>query len=234
MTTILIGFACLLVAGLMSLDANTVHLYFQWHSFWLVGMGSIAVMFLTSPLAVIKSLARSLPKMVQKEKSLKDYDEALRSLAKDKFKPIAQSHPVLDYAQQLWEQGINPDLFVVLLSEKRTELDSANVDAIHVLKNLTKYPPALGMVGTVMGMIDLFSALDKNQDKIGYALSIAMTATFLGLIIANFFISPLADRLHVQHIKEQRLNTTLYELMLLINSRQPVSLIDEEIKTRAG
>ncbi len=208
--------------------------YFQMHSLSIVGLGSLAILFLTTPTTILKCIFSSFQLIKKREESISDYSDIIRQLVTDKGGLVHTHNPLLKYAQQLWEQGLPSELFIALLSEKRAELESKNIEAIHALKNLAKYPPALGMIGTVMGMIDLFSALDKNQAKIGIALSVTMTSTFLGLIISNIFISPLADRLHLLHLRSNKINTSLYELILLINSEQPYALIDEEIKTRVA
>jgi chemotaxis protein MotA len=143
------------------------------------------------------------------------------------------NHHFISYAQELWNQGIDPELFIVLMSQKKAELESHTFDSVHALKNLAKYPPTLGMTGTVMGMISLFSSLDDNKNSVGTALSVAMTATFMGLILANILISPLADRLHVRHVNQQRMLENMYELLLLINQGEPSALIREELNERA-
>ena len=90
------------------------------------------------------------------------------------------------------------------------------------------------MAGTVMGMIALFSSLDQQSDSIGADLALAMTATFFGLILANAFVAPLADRLQVQQVRDQRLYQAIYELLLLINAGEPVSLVHDEVQSRAA
>jgi chemotaxis protein MotA len=95
---------------------------------------------------------------------------------------------------------------------------------------LGKYPPALGMVGTVMGMIQLFSGLGANsgQNQIGLQLALAMTATFYGLLLSNFLLLPFADRLEV---KEERRRANLertVKVLVAIQKKQP-TLISERI-----
>lgn len=234
MTSLPIGMVLLLLTAILATSGANINQYFQTHSFWLVGFGSVALLFLIFPTSAIKNLYYSVKSLFQNDLSLTSFSDSIKKLSQNKQSTVTEKNEIIEYAQLLWDQGVGADMFIVLLSEKRNELEAKNVDVIHSLKNLSKYPPALGMVGTVMGMIDLFMTLDKNQDRIGEALSVAMTATLLGLIISNFIISPLADRLHVKHLKEQRLNTTLYELLLLVNANQPISLISEEIRSRAS
>ena len=130
-------------------------------------------------------------------------------------------------------QGISQDLFVVLLSQKRKEIEQRSVDAIQCLKNLAKYPPALGMAGTVMGIVTLFQSLDGGKDKIGPALALAMTATFFGLAIANGIVMPLSDRLQIRHLSQTHYLTNVYQVLLLINQDESSHLIEEEVQYRA-
>jgi chemotaxis protein MotA len=234
MTTIFIGLVGLVIEFFFAQNGGSLSLYWQWRSFMVVGVGTFSILFLIFPRALFKSLIRSLRGLANDKTDLQQHFPELRALAKSKHTKIKMHHPLLAYAQQLWEQGVNPDFFIVLLSEKQQEVESIGLDVIHGLRNLAKYPPALGMLGTVMGMIDLFSNLDNNKGQIGHDLSMAMTATLLGIILSNMVISPIADRLHSLHMKEQRLNISIYELLLMINSNQSVVLIEEEIKGRAA
>jgi len=208
--------------------------YFQIHSVIIVGGGTVAILIFSTPNAVLKSLWANLKAMLGPERTMISYRDHVLKLSESRNAKIPISHKLVEYAQELWSQGIDPDLFIVLLSQKRKELESKTIDAVQALKNLAKYPPTLGMTGTVMGMINLFSTLDSNKGNVGEALSTAMTATFFGLIIANILISPVADRLHVRQVGQSRLLDNLYELLLLINQGEPSTLIREELDERAA
>lgn len=229
-----IGFLLTLIVIVFSLEGSTKD-YVNTHSILLVIGGTFTIAIFSTPVGIMKSLWHTFVDAVKGDDSVKDFQDQLVKLAEDRSKDIqGHTHPMIAYAHELWAQGIDPDLFIVLLSQKRRELESKQNDAIHALKNLAKYPPVLGMTGTVMGMISLFSALDQNRDKIGSSLSAAMTATFFGLIVANGLLAPLADRLHVRHVRHVRVLENIYELLLLINQGEPVILIREELNERAA
>lgn len=232
MNNIFIGFLMITATLILSIEGNAKS-YFQLHSFFLVIGGTLSILIFSTPSAVLKSLYRNLVKMFKPEDSIAKYKEEILSISELRESAPKSNHYFIAYAQELWLQGIDPDLFVVLMSQKKTELEAHTMDSVHALKNLAKYPPTLGMTGTVMGMITLFSSLDSNKDSIGSALSIAMTATFMGLILANILISPLADRLHVRQVNQQRILENMYELLLLINQGEPAALIKEELNERA-
>ena len=112
------------------------------------------------------------------------------------------------------------------------EIENETIDAVQAFKNLAKYPPALGMTGTVIGMIGLFTNL-QDKSQIGSHLATAMTATFLGLVLTNMFISPLADRLQVRHINRKRMFGNVYQILLLINQDEPAQLVQSELDGRS-
>lgn len=217
-----------------SIGAKNFAFYFQPHSILIVLGGTISLVILATPWAVLKSLWRSLVRLVGEAREFSHFSGEVEELARTRKLAQKSRNPLLNYGAELWAQGIEPDLFIVLLSQKKNELLSEQTDAVQALKNLAKYPPVLGMAGTVMGMIALFATLDSKPESVGADLALAMTATFFGLILANVVIAPLADRLQVQQVRDQRLYQALYELLLLINGGEPITLVEEEIQSRAA
>ncbi len=218
----------------ISMGKDNLPLYFNFHSFVLVGLGTVGILFFSNPLLVLKNLLKDIRDLFKKNYDFTDTQKELNQLAKNKTQATTSPDELIRYAQDLWSQGVNQDLFVVLLSQKRKEIEQRSVDAIQSLKNLAKYPPALGMAGTVMGIVTLFQSLDTNKDKIGPALAMALTATFFGLAIANVIVMPLSDRLQIQHIAHKNYLQNVYQILLLINQDEASSLIEDEVNQRAA
>lgn len=233
MNNLYVGFVGIALVLFFSLEGN-LSSYFQMHSMIIVLGGTAAILVFSTPANVLKSLWKNLLDLQKPESTVTMYADHISKLSDSKSVKLESTHKLIAYAQELWQQGVDPDLFAVLLTQKKKEIEGKTTDAIQALKNLAKYPPTLGMTGTVMGMIALFSSLDSNKGNIGVALSVAMTATFFGLILANIVISPLADRLHVKHVNQGRILENLYELLLLINDGEPATLIKEELNERAA
>ncbi len=234
MKTLLIGF--LMLAGIIisSLEGSA-KIYFQFRSFAVVVLGTIAVLIFSSEGAVLKMVLELFKKLFKSEEVLEDHLNDIQRLSQNKNSVLSKNaHPLLRYASELWEKGVDPELFIVLISQKRNDLVSRGIDAILTVRSLGKYPPALGMTGTVMGIVSVFNSLDKNKSAIGANLAVAMTATFMGLVLANFVIAPLADRLSVRQIRQERLIQGLYEVALLINRGEAVVLIEGEVHDRVA
>jgi len=219
---------------LFSMGVNNIPLYFNFHSALIVGGGTAAILIFSSPPTVLKHLLRELSGLFKDPVDFKGVRDELIRFAKSREEQPPSSVELIAYAQDLWLQGISQDLFVVLLSQKKQEIEQRSIDAIQCLKNLAKYPPALGMAGTVMGIVTLFQTLDASKEKIGPGLAMAMTATFFGLVIANGLVMPLSDRLQVKHLALSRFLQNIYQVTLLINQDEAIELITDEVNKRAG
>jgi chemotaxis protein MotA len=218
---------------LVSMGFENLPLYFNVHSAVLVGGGTIAILLFSSPVKVLKNLFREVRHLFKNTEKFGNVSDDLAKLAKNKDANLTYNDELLNYAKDLWLQGISQDLFVVLISQKRKEIEQKSVDAIQCLKNLAKYPPALGMAGTVMGIVTLFQSLGDGKDKIGPALALAMTATFFGLAISNGIVMPLADRLQIRHLAQIHYLNNVYQVLLLINQDESSHLIEDEVQLRA-
>ena len=69
--------------------------------------------------------------------------------------------------------------------------------------------PAIGMVGTIIGLIQLFSDLD-DPASLGSAMALALLTTLYGLILSNLIAAPISSRflrLSSEELKWQRILT---------------------------
>ncbi|QTD56491.1 MotA/TolQ/ExbB proton channel family protein [Parasphingorhabdus cellanae] len=66
--------------------------------------------------------------------------------------------------------------------------------------------PAIGMVGTIIGLVRLFSDLD-NSTNLGSAMALALLTTLYGLLLSNVVAAPIShrfQRLSLEELKWQR------------------------------
>lgn len=65
---------------------------------------------------------------------------------------------------------------------------------IRFWENVADAAPAMGMLGTIIGLVILFGQVD-DAAAIGEAMAIALLTTLYGLVIANLLAGPVAERL---------------------------------------
>lgn len=207
--------------------------YLNEHSFIVVFGGTIAVFFIGAPFTVVRSVFRNVLALFRKRLRLEDSHSELMNLAKNRGSVTASTDPLINYAIGQWEKGIDASTFIALISQYRDKLETEDAESVAALNALAKYPPALGMMGTVIGMISLFATLgSSNKGGLGPALATAMTATFYGLVTANGLLSPLVDRITVETIHRKKYFGAVYEILILINRREPSGMIEEELTNR--
>ena len=207
------------------------------HSSILVIGGCLGIFFLSTPFSTIRVLFKMLLGIGHggpKASDVANVHRNLLLLTKDRTHHVEAPHPLIAESQRLWAQGVEPDLFETLLVQKMEQLNQTSSQAVAAMRNLAKYPPSLGMIGTVVGLVEMFSVMGPDsRDQIGPHLAVAMTATFYGLILANLAIMPLADRLHSAQLASARLNDQIYQTLILVNRQEVQPLIENTLRSYA-
>ncbi|MFQ5602992.1 MAG: motility protein A [bacterium] len=75
---------------------------------------------------------------------------------------------------------------------------------------MARISPAFGMIGTLIGLINMLITLQSQPAQVGMGLAIALTTTFYGLVLANIVFLPISEK-----IKERAENNLLIETMQL-------------------
>ena len=80
-------------------------------------------------------------------------------------------------------------------AEEELEARRARHDAaVSVWRAAADAAPNMGMIGTVLGLIGMFSAMD-DPARMGPAMALAMLTTFYGLVLGTVLFGPFAARL---------------------------------------
>jgi chemotaxis protein MotA len=76
-----------------------------------------------------------------------------------------------------------------------------------IFKSLGDVAPAMGMIGTLIGLVAMLSNMDDPK-SIGPAMAVALLTTMYGAMLANLFCLPIAFKLQVR-CGEEKLNQSL-------------------------
>ncbi len=74
-------------------------------------------------------------------------------------------------------------------------------DGQDIFKAIGDVGPAMGMIGTLIGLVQMLSNMDDPK-QIGPAMAVALLTTLYGAILANMFALPIADKLSVRSREE--------------------------------
>lgn len=82
----------------------------------------------------------------------------------------------------------------ILIQHRRRARIERHVAAADVWAGMAEAAPAMGMVGTLIGLARMFATM-SDASAIGGAMAIALLATLYGALIANLVALPIASRL---------------------------------------
>ncbi|MBI2605366.1 MAG: MotA/TolQ/ExbB proton channel family protein [Deltaproteobacteria bacterium] len=205
----------------------------------IVAGGTVAILLMTSKYDDLANFFRLLRSMLLKrgnsEQLAKTLLEVSSSIERGKI-PTETPHPFLTKALGWLAAGLKgKELDKLLVDGAKLEIERIHRSA-QVLSNVVKYPPALGMIGTVFGIIAIFHGLGnvEGQKNIGVNLAFAMTATLYGLVTANFVISPLSE-LFMQSAEHEELELgMIVETIKLWSEKESSFFVKEHIELYAA
>lgn len=91
-----------------------------------------------------------------------------------------------------------------LRSAMRTEIESMQMRHFivqDVFKKMALYAPSFGMLGTLIGLIQMLSLL-ANPETLGPAMAVALLTTFYGSLLATVIFLPIAGKLRSRTMAE--------------------------------
>ncbi len=99
---------------------------------------------------------------------------------------------------------------------------------VDIMGAMGTYCPAFGMVGTLIGLIQMLADL-SDPSTIGPKMAVAMITTFYGALFANLFFLPMAGKLDRRKAKELTHKTLLYEGIMGIRNGENPKIMRERL-----
>ncbi|MBV6657185.1 MAG: MotA/TolQ/ExbB proton channel family protein [Devosiaceae bacterium] len=115
---------------------------------------------------------------------------------------VEVSHPMLQKGTQYVTDGFEPSFIRESLERERDLSLERLSEGQRVFKALGESAPAFGMIGTLVGLVQLLANMD-DPSTIGPAMAIALLTTMYGAIIANLVCLPIADKLESKFAVEE-------------------------------
>ena len=89
----------------------------------------------------------------------------------------------------------------VLQRDLIANVQRSNV-AVKVLRRVAEFAPAMGLIGTLIGLVTMLGNLD-DPSTIGPSMAVALLTTFYGALLANLVFLPLAaKRENISYLEE--------------------------------
>lgn len=145
----------------------------------------------------------------------------------------AQSELQDDFLKKAMELVVDGIEAEIVKTTMQLDIDSMAVrhqNAQAYFKGLAGQFPAWGLIGTLLGLINLLRSLD-DPSSIGPAMALALVTTFYGSILANFVCNPIISKLGGNSAEEIRLREMMMEGVLSIQSGENPRLMEHKLKT---
>ena len=90
--------------------------------------------------------------------------------------------------------------------------------------------PAWGMIGTLIGLVNMLQALD-DPSSIGPNMAVALITTLYGSLLANWICAPVASKLKSNNDAEVMIKEIMIEGLLSIQAGENPRVIEEKLKS---
>ncbi len=137
-------------------------------------------------------------------------------------------NPILPKGLQLVVDGTDPDTIRSILGNEIYNHEFRLKNDIGIFMNAGGFSPTMGIIGTVMGLINVLKNL-SDPSSLGPAIAMAFVATLYGISLANLFWIPIANKLALIAKKEKLQQELLVEGILAIQQGENPAIIKERL-----
>lgn len=143
-------------------------------------------------------------------------------------KKKGKGDPFLRNSMMLIVDAVDPEKVKTLLETELDYLDERHAQDRAFYDKASAYAPAFGMIGTLMGLINLLKQLD-DPNAIAPAMALALVTTFYGTILSNLIFTPISNKLRVRHEEEYLCKMIVAEGVQAIQAGDNPKFIEEKL-----
>ena len=126
--------------------------------------------------------------------------------------------------------GTDPTLVREMMENQVEQLEAKVNSAAKVFESFGGYSPTLGIIGAVMGLIQVMQNL-SDPSKLGAGIAVAFVATIYGLFAANLVMIPLGTRIKFIYQKVYLYKNMIIEGVLSIQAGESPVLIERKLRS---
>ncbi|MFN3191422.1 MAG: motility protein A [Aureliella sp.] len=201
--------------------------------------GAIAASFINFPLKsvlgsfgiIMKCFLFKLPDSKETIEQFKSYAEVAR---KDGL--LALENQVENISDPFTRKGIeslisgaSSDEVVDSLETELSYITARHVAGKKIVDSAGAAAPAFGMIGTLVGLVQMLGALD-DPSKIGGGMATALLTTLYGAIVANVVCIPLAGKLEARNMEEGTIRELIIKGVELLGNGVAPRAMEEQLE----
>lgn len=128
----------------------------------------------------------------------------------------------------------DPDKVRFLLERELENMMTRHDEVAGLYEKASAYAPAFGMVGTLVGLINMLKGLNLDggsggASNLGQDMSVALITTFYGSALSNLVFHPIAKKLRIRQDEEELYCSTIIEGIIAIQSGENPKYLREHL-----
>ena len=236
---ILFAFIMIVISVLHAEGMAGFGAFFSFEAFFLVIGGTIAAILVNYPLRQILGLSKVLGKVLSSKEddtsniittfvllSQKSRQKGFLALEED-IKNI--KNDFLKRGVQLVVDGQDKDFIRTMLETEIDFIRERHKVGQEIFNALGTYAPALGIIGTVFGMILMLRTI-SNAQEVPRRMALALASAFYGLAAGYILFLPMAGKLKRRSEEELLIKEIIIRGVLLLQAGASPTVIENNLK----
>ncbi len=235
---------CLVLFGIVfngdsgSFVFGNIHYFIDWPSLSITIGGTMAVLIMSFPIKTLIKVPKHMKIILfpSKYDPVRYIDKIVEFAREARMKGLLSLEDKLNEIDDeflrnslmLVVDSVEPEKVKQLLESEIDYLDDRHAQDREFYDKGAAFAPAFGMIGTLIGLINMLQALD-DPDAIGPAMSVALVTTFYGSVLANMVFLPISYKLKNRHEQELLCKLLISEGVQAIQAGENPKFIEEKL-----
>jgi len=212
------------------LSGGTIGAFIDPPSLIVVGGGVTAATLIKWPMSTVKQLVpvtmKSIFNAAQDPKLVIEEIQKLAETARRESVFALEKVPVEDQflkkAVTLAADNRPPEVITSILQLEIDSLVGRHKAGITILTEMANDGPAMGMIGTLIGLVIMLQNLSGGPEELGKSMAVAILTTFYGAVLANLFAGPVAVKLtYYSNAEALRMNIIIAGVLGIVAGENP-------------
>ncbi len=121
--------------------------------------------------------------------------------------------------------GHDQEVVKAILAKDMNMAVQRHIEGQKIFKAIGDVAPAMGMIGTLIGLVQMLSTLD-DPSQIAPAMAVALLTTLYGAVLSNMVALPIADKLELRSGEEKRNKSLIIDAIGGIQDSQNPRVIE--------
>ena len=221
------------------LEGGSITLFINIPSMFIVGGGTIGATLLNYPLGDVIGVIKVVKKaFLHTEESPLGVIDTLVSFAETARREgiLSLEQKAMSIEDEFLKKGIGlavdgtePEYIKEIMDTEIEYISERHRTGAGIFDAAGSYAPAFGMIGTLIGLINMLASMD-DPSSIGPSMSVALVTTLYGAFLANLILLPIAGKLKARSASEILLKVLCVEGIMSIQSGDNPRIVEGKLK----